>query len=675
MAQGPCKNTSCKSFGLAHPNCKCYGSLAKGGEVSDFCSEMRKHDKNCQYFADGSPDSEVSNFDPDAYLDNKTSIPNNSPDQKEDFDPDAYLGAKDQNNFDPDVFLSQENKEEKYGSTNQQLLTGLEGVGEGFVGPAEAALSTIASKFPTESGIPEALKQSGFTPEDISSRQEINPNIHATGELAGLVGGSLTGTGVPGLVAKGAAKASKAFNLGKIGAASLASAIENGTLQGGDEINKSLLGQGDPTHAVSSALANMGAAGLFGAFTGGIRGKISSSLSEAADSKLGTRLNDFLSGFGAGAQGQDIDDVATKAFKAGAKAYSKMDKGLSTIGTATGAYKGYEENGIEGALRGAAEGGLGAHEITKRGIPVLLKLLSTGAVDKAGEALDYANQIDSGLQKTNKAVGSLFGGSAQQLTNDTDAGKKLKDYIKQGGIDQNINESLHQEHLNSIIPNVENDLTANQFAKGGMVKPKSIASIPDIAPVLKEDNTIAENFPDHHIMMETAKGRISNYLKSLQPPDIMPKLAFDNNPDQTQQKKSFNDAIDIANQPLSVIDKIRKGTIEPQHITHLENLYPEVSSMLKQKITQGITQSQISGKKPTFAIRQGMSLLLGTPLSSEMTPQSIQAAQSVFQSQSAQLDNGQPINKNKRNTSTLNKVSGQFLTSAQARSQEAQKVD
>lgn len=59
MSALPCKNPSCKSFGTAHPNCKCYAEMAKGGKVSGFCDSKRDHKKSCQYFAEGTPDNVV----------------------------------------------------------------------------------------------------------------------------------------------------------------------------------------------------------------------------------------------------------------------------------------------------------------------------------------------------------------------------------------------------------------------------------------------------------------------------------------------------------------------------------------------------------------------------------------------------------------------------------------
>lgn len=60
----PCINSSCKSYGKSHPNCRCYGGkmqqvynpkYAKGGEVEDknFCDANREHFEDCEYYKDG----------------------------------------------------------------------------------------------------------------------------------------------------------------------------------------------------------------------------------------------------------------------------------------------------------------------------------------------------------------------------------------------------------------------------------------------------------------------------------------------------------------------------------------------------------------------------------------------------------------------------------------------
>src|ERR1019366_5705689 len=166
MAYPPCLNPSCKSYGHPHPNCKCYSGMAKGGKVLDFCSGSRTHDKSCEYFSNGGgagqdfdsmPDGPTTSFD------DMVSDPANTP-----FDDMQDYGAS-----------------AKYSSTGQQIGAGLEGVAQGVAGP----LATLAEQGLSKLGVP------GLTDEDIAGRQEANPITHGLGEAAGLIGGTLTGTG------------------------------------------------------------------------------------------------------------------------------------------------------------------------------------------------------------------------------------------------------------------------------------------------------------------------------------------------------------------------------------------------------------------------------------------------------------------------------------------------
>jgi hypothetical protein len=49
MAAGPCLNPNCSSKGQPHPNCKCYGGMAKGGVAISACAAGKEHQPGCQY--------------------------------------------------------------------------------------------------------------------------------------------------------------------------------------------------------------------------------------------------------------------------------------------------------------------------------------------------------------------------------------------------------------------------------------------------------------------------------------------------------------------------------------------------------------------------------------------------------------------------------------------------
>jgi hypothetical protein len=182
------------------------------------------------------------------------------------------------------------------------------------------------------------------------------------------------------------------------------------------------------------------------------------------------------------------------------------------------------------------------------------------------------------------------------------------------------------------------------------------------------DNPIATHYPDQNILLQAAKGRVSGYLNSIRPLKFAPKLAFDSEPDNRDQKKSYKSALDIANKPLSILGKIQKGTVQANDIKHFTSMYPEMHDHLSKKITEKIMEAQLKGQKPNHKVRQGLSMFLGAPLSGEMKPANIMAAQATFQMQQAQ-----PAPAPKKKLSAIGKTDDHHLTAIQAATGRQQK--
>lgn len=653
----PCKNPSCASHGKPHPNCRCYdGNMAEGGEVKSFCASNKPHKKECKYYAEGTPEGPIPAPTP-------TPEPGALPsfDQTEPIETSAEpLPAFEDTEplQESEELPAWEKTTGEHGSIGQQILTGVEGAAQGVAGPLATGAELLLSK----AGVP------GLTEEDIKGRQAENPTIHSLAEAGGFAGSMLTGVGEAALVGKAALKAAQLAKIGeatsvaaKLGSGALKGAIEGGLFQTGDEVSKAMLGQGDPNEGAAGKLADAGSniltTGVGGGVLGTLGGAASKLLSKAAESKIGTYLHSWLAGVGETAKGIDPEHSLAKwsnekAYKNGIKFWDNniASKALSlgTLGSATSdilrsVHDDDIEGGLEKAIRDLSLGVgaiLGIKALRGPGSATLLKLISSGDMSPRSlfEGLNYADQVNRGAQKMSRGVEGLFKIGGQQLFNASDLSKKrekLDEWIQNGGNEQHIQESIYDN--NGADP-------AQGFAKGGDVK-KAKKEPDRVAPLLSDNDPIANHYPEQNILLNAAKGRISNYLKDLRPQENQPKLAFDREPDQRQKKKSYNKALDIAIQPLSILDKIHKGTIETEDVTHFKNLYPEIDNVLQRKITEQIVKSQMSGKKPSYKVRQGMSLLIGIPLSGEMSPQNMMAAQATFQNKQAQQPGGQPQKK------------------------------
>lgn len=217
-------------------------------------------------------------FDPDAFLAQSANAQAPTQTPVENQQPQTNTQG-----FDPDAFLEQ-GKQAQFGSGEQQVKAGLEGLAQGVLGP-------IAPYIEKKTGI--ALGS------DIRDRAEANPITHGIGEGAGLVGSALTGTGL-GAVLEGAGKGAAALTTAesiapslaqKIGSSAVQQAAEMAVLQGSDESAKMILN--DPNTSSESAIANIGLATALGGVSGAF---ITGAVNPLWKATVGDRLGNTLEG-------------------------------------------------------------------------------------------------------------------------------------------------------------------------------------------------------------------------------------------------------------------------------------------------------------------------------------------------------------------------------------------
>lgn len=216
-------------------------------------------------------------------------MPDNIPDT---LSPEAFQGTQSTQSvgvpdtIPADQFVSQDDAlQERYGTVPQTALAAAEGAGQSLLGPGAPALEI-------ESGL--------TTGKDIQNRAAASPIAHGVGQAAGLVGGAISGDGLPAIMEELGAGAAATTGLGGIPAAAVRSGIENAVFQGSDELSKMVYG--DPDTTAQSAIANVGLSSLIGAGAGGLLGA-ASPLWEAA---AGTKVGQYLSALKNKAAGESV---------------------------------------------------------------------------------------------------------------------------------------------------------------------------------------------------------------------------------------------------------------------------------------------------------------------------------------------------------------------------------
>ena len=284
-------------------------------------------------------------------------------------------------------------------------------------------------------------------------------------------------------------------------------------------------------------------------------------------------------------------------------------------------------------------------------VDAVITAISRGETDKLGAIMKHAKSVSSGHKSIQDSIESLFsGGEVEQDTSDDDR-EKLKQFIKSGGLNAQL---MNQAQA-------MNEQPVQAMAQGGEINASALQS------------PVGRAFPEQAMLMGMAKSTINNYLQQKQPA-VISGMPFDSTYPNAQKRREYDTALDIANKPLSVLKHAQKGTLLPEHVQHLAGMYPDLHDHLGKKITERIMKAQLNEEKPDYRVRQSMSLLLGSPLDSTMTPQAIQSIQGIYAQKQAQQQ-GAPQTKPKKNTSKLDEIAKDHYTESQAASQRSTQWD
>jgi hypothetical protein len=486
--------------------------------------------------------------------------------------------------------------EDKYGGAGEQVLA----AGEGLANTLTGGLYSVAA-----AKADEAL---GLDPSYHEHVREENPVSYGAGQ----VGGILTGAGA----IKGAAA------LGETAAAELGGGlatkfgVENALFTLGDQISKSVSQNPD---SIQTAALHVGLSGILGAGAGKILGKAS----ELWMSKFGEEAEGFAKGFtdnlkskssiqegpipgfppapGTPLFKEAVEEAAAPMAPKGSKLGQKVSDFLSKkavnavsegVADAAGAFLGHGL-GIPG---GSFVGGMLGHQFLKpiltQSLPALLKPLIQGEASGTGlrAAFQAVNSIVKGdalLSKAAKAVFETSSADMQGLSLEPD--------------DKTI--SQLREHLNDLEGHPE--------------------------ALMNVGGDIGHYMPGHQTALAATTQNAVDYLNSQKPRDIQPGLLNKPMQPSKSQESAYNRTLAIAEQPLSVLQRLHDGTLSGKDVADLHALYPAIAPQIIQRVQTHMIEHMSKEKVVPFKLRRGLSLLTGQPIDSTFTQPSMAAAQAV----------------------------------------------
>lgn len=547
--------------------------------------------------------------------------------------------------------------QDKRSTLPQQALTGLEGLAQGVVGPLAPA-AEVASGLTTG--------------QDIRERQQVNPITHDVGEATGFIGSVLT----PGL-----GEASLAGKVGKVGEVAggiaplapklvqtgIKAGAELAALSASNELSK--LVESDPDQTLGTAAVNIGLSGLIGGVGGPVLGSVSPLFKTTAN-KLGlTKLaSDFMGEMKLLQDAPDLVQGANEELaqrkaeaeyipkkiiqgpipglppKPGTPLYAEDTKELLTS----------TQKLADRAAKEALDSG---QDIPSEALLNPTPILNSQAGIKPSPGQQLARwAYENGSNTLSKALGDTAGAGLGSLSASLTGTPLVGAYIGKnalGPILSTLVKPLAETALNSDALRVAVDtlhnvikgqslLTTtvdNIFKSGSQVLAKNLIPTQESRDKLEKSISYFHN-PDNAI---NVGGQVGHYLPSLGGaigattatavnyldglrPKATPVNPFDTTPPVSKQSLfAYNRALDIAQQPLLVLQHVKDGTLQAQDVQALNTIYPGLHKAIIGKVSDGLIKQQAEGKKVPYSQRQALSLLIGSPLDSTMSVQSAQA--------------------------------------------------
>lgn len=411
-----------------------------------------------------------------------------------------------------------------------------------------------------------------------------------------------------------------------VGAQCLQDALAKGFLRAHGEVSDAILGHSDPGPLVAAIVANGGAPSLLKMGSSSIfNPRVAMRQNTTAD-----RSQAFLSGIGTAHHAGTLGSMEALSagldhpwFRKGAEFHQLMPT-LQADPKAEADIEPMAEKLAGRDIHGSAQDFLG---------PTSIKLLAQQATpDEYEHGIHFAEHIGKGIQKIDKAIKNIFDPDAEADEPDLKMRQKLHEYVSDGKMHDEIQQELSQES----------------------------------SPVTEGSDPIAKHFPDHNMLLQQTRGNTVNYLNSVRP-QAQPGLMFDTPFASRLSQRKYDQALDAAVNPLSVLNKIKTGKITPTDVTSLQAMYPELYTYLSQKLTEKLMDVRSKKQSIPSDTRRAMSLFLGAPLDTTMTPTSIQNVQAMYakQRQPSQAQQ-QPGGAPPKSTAKLDKQAQNAQTNSQA---------
>lgn len=174
--------------------------------------------------------------------------------------------------------------------------------------------------------------------------------------------------------------------------------------------------------------------------------------------------------------------------------------------------------------------------------------------------------------------------------------------------------------MDSQLPNAKQLLKLDKMVASSQTNPEQMMTA-------QGDNHVGHYLPDHQAALTQSSVQALTYLQTLKPKPFQPSpLDRPIEPTKAQETR-YNNALEIAQSPTLVLEKIKDGTLQITDMQDLKAMYPDLYTKMGQQLTNQMINRHSDDEPIPYKTRMSLSLFLGQALDSSMQPMNIIAAQ------------------------------------------------
>jgi hypothetical protein len=143
--------------------------------------------------------------------------------------------------------------------------------------------------------------------------------------------------------------------------------------------------------------------------------------------------------------------------------------------------------------------------------------------------------------------------------------------------------------------------------------------------MLNLGGNLGQTLPGHAAALGYKSAQATNYLSGLRPKTTQNAPLDIPQPKDITAENKYNRALDLAENPHMILQHAKEGTIQPQDIQTVQTLYPALYQSMVEKSGEGLIDAKTQGQTLNRHQKQGLSRLMGQPLTTNQTPMAMQA--------------------------------------------------